>query len=293
LQHERYDLVHVHSQEAGFTARWLARFGGIRTIFYTPQTVDIRQSQWQNLYALLECAIARTTSRIISVTQVDAQRMVSWGIPAEKLSVVPNGIDLSLFENLEDHDQSCRKLSLDPNRPVIMQVGRLNPQKDPEMFVHGAKIIVQACPQAQLVWIGEGSLNNLVKSEIRAVGLQNNIHLLGRIDQAYRFMAAADIVTLTSRWEGLPYSLLEAMACAKPVVSTAVNGCKELVIDGETGFLVDVGDACSWADRVNQLIANQQLAQAMGSAGRLRVETKYSLAEMISQIERAYLSELI
>jgi glycosyltransferase involved in cell wall biosynthesis len=136
-------------------------------------------------------------------------------------------------------------------------------------------------------------LNNLVKSEIRAVGLQNNIHLLGRIDQAYRFMAAADIVTLTSRWEGLPYSLLEAMACAKPVVSTAVNGCKELVIDGETGFLVDVGDACSWADRVNQLIANQQLAQAMGSAGRLRVETKYSLAEMISQIERAYLSELI
>jgi glycosyltransferase involved in cell wall biosynthesis len=235
---------------------------------------------------MLECGIARTTNQIFSVTKVDAERMASWGIPAEKLSVIPNGIDLRLFENLEDHDQSCRRLSLNPNYPVIMQVGRLNPQKDPEMFIKGANIILHACPQAQLVWIGEGPLYNLVKSEVIAFSLQNNIHLLGRIDQAYRYMAAADIVTLTSRWEGLPYSLLEAMACSKPVVSTAVNGCQELVIDGETGFLVGV--RMHQVKQPYQSTDSKPTACSVDGVSRRIYRNEYSLNEMISQIEQIF-----
>ena len=288
---QKYDLVHVHSQEAGVIARGLVYLGGTRRVFYTPQTVDIRVSRWQNVYILLEYIMARLTEQIFSVCQVDADRMVSWGIPEEKVSVIPNGIELSIFNNLEDRYATCRRLGLNPDYPVIMQVGRLNPQKDPEMFLHGARRVLRICPNAQLVWIGEGPLFNHVQSVVKALGLQNNIHLLGRIDQAYRCMVAADVVTLTSRWEGLPYSILEAMACSKPVVSTAVNGCPEVVLNSKTGFLVDVGDASGWADRVLQLLANPQLAKSMGSAGRQHVEENFSLSKMLSQVEQSYIGK--
>ena len=290
LCRERYEIVHVHSQEAGAVARWLAWLGGARKVVYTPQTIDIRQSQWQRLYILLERTLARITNRIFSVNQVDANRLIAWGIPAEKVRVIPNGIDLSLFINLEPRDDACRRLCLNPDRPVIMQVGRLSPQKDPEMFIKGARCVLSGFPQAQLVWIGDGPLFMRVKSEVESSGLQDSIRLLGRIDQAYRCLSAADAVTLTSRWEGLPYSLLEAMACSKPVVATAVNGCPELVIAGQTGYLVGAGDASGWAEAILRLIADPQQAKAMGATGKRLVAEKYSLSGMLSQIEQAYIN---
>ena len=292
LREEKYEIVHVHSQEAGITARWLARLGGSRRIFYTPQTVDIRKDNIKNFYILFERNLARITNRIFSVCRTDSIRMVDWGISKDKVRVIPNGIELTQFESLEDQDIICRRLLLNPDYPIIMQVGRLSPQKDPGMFIKGAYQILQACPDAQFVWIGEGPMFDQIQSEINAEGLQDKIHLSGRIDHAYRLMAAADVVTLTSRWEGLPYTILEAMACSKPVVSTAVNGCPEVVLDGETGYLVGAGDASGWADRVLHLIANPQLARCMGSAGRHRVEEEYSLPLTLSQIEQAY-SELM
>lgn len=290
IRHERYEIVHVHSQEAGVVARWLAWLGRARNVVYTPQTIDIRQSRWHNLYILLERTLARITNRIFSVNQTDANRLISWGIPVEKVRVIPNGIDLSQFVNLEDHDDVCRRLCLNPDRPVIMQVGRLSPQKDPEMFLKGARYVLSSFSQAQLAWIGEGPLFMQVKSEVKSLGLQDNIHLFGRIDQAYRCMSAADAVTLTSRWEGLPYSILEAMACSKPVVATAVNGCPEIVIDGQTGYLVNPGNAVRWAESILHLIADPQQAKSMGAAGKRLVEEKYSLSRMVSQIEQAYVN---
>lgn len=288
LRRERYEIVHVHSQEAGAVARCLAWMGGAKKIVYTPQTIDIRQSQWHNLYILLERTLARITNRVFSVNQTDANRLISWRIPTEKIRVVPNGIDLSQFANLEDRDTVCKRLGLHLDRPVIMQVGRLSPQKDPEMFLKGARYILSSSPQTQLAWIGEGPLHKWVKSEVKSLGFQENIHLPGRIDRAYRCMSAADAVTLTSRWEGLPYSLLEAMACSKPVVATAVNGCAEVVINGQTGYLVDAGDAFGWAESILHLIADPQQAKSMGAAGKRLVEEKYSLSRMLTLIEQAY-----
>jgi glycosyltransferase involved in cell wall biosynthesis len=289
LRQERYEIVHVHSQEAGVLGRCLAWLGRAQKILYTPQTIDIRVSQWRNLYSLLERMLARITNRIFSVNQVDAKRMIKWGIPEEKVRVVPNGIEISQFRKLEDRGDICRRLGLNPDLPVIMQVGRLNPQKDPMMFLRGASYVLSGNSEAQLVWIGEGPLFMKVKSKVESLRMQDKIHLLGRIDQAYRCLAAADVVTSTSRWEGLPYSILEGMACSKPVVSTAVNGCSEAVINGMTGYLVEPGDAVGWAKSVLHLIADPQLAILMGSAGKHLVEEKYSLSKMISQIEQAYI----
>ncbi|NJD60842.1 MAG: glycosyltransferase family 4 protein [Anaerolineae bacterium] len=288
IQQERFEIIHVHSQEAGIIARWLSKVGNAPNIFYTPQTIDIRQRRWHKLYMIFERMFAGITTQIFSVSQVDAARMISWGIPAKKIQVVPNGIDLTQFDNLEARDTICGRLSLRTNRPVILQIGRLSPQKDPLMFLKGAGLIVSGNSEVQLVWIGEGPLYDHVKTEVASLQLQENIFFLGRIEKAYRYIPAADVVTSTSRWEGLPYSILEAMACSKPVVSTAVNGCAEAVIDGSTGYLVDAGDVNGWAESVLRLIAHPDQAKSMGNSGRKLLEEQFTLSRMVTQIEQTY-----
>lgn len=287
---KRYDIVHVHSQEAGVIARCLSWLGRAQKRFYTPQTIDIRQSHWHSLYIILECMLALISTRIFSVNQADAKRMIKWGIPTKKVTVIPNGIELSQYKNLEDRETICRRLGLNPDNPVVMQLGRISHQKNPDMFLSGAIHILSVNTEVQLVWIGEGPLFTQVQSRVESLRLQDKIHLLGRIDQAYHCLVAADVVTSTSRWEGMPYSILEAMACSKPVVSPAVNGCPEIVINGQTGYLVEVGDSIGWANSILYLIANPQQAQLMGSRGRRLVEEKYSLPMMVSQIEHAYIN---
>jgi glycosyltransferase involved in cell wall biosynthesis len=101
-------------------------------------------------------------------------------------------------------------------------------------------------------------------------------------------MAAADVVTLTSRWEGMPYALLEAMAWGRPVVATAVNGCPEVVVDGVTGFLVSPGDPAAWARRVLDLLENPAQAVAFGQHGRRRAEEQFALSQLIARLESLY-----
>jgi glycosyltransferase involved in cell wall biosynthesis len=127
--------------------------------------------------------------------------------------------------------------------------------------------------------VGQGPLRDSIGSRIASLGMRERIRLLGWWDHARRLMVAADIVTLTSRWEGAPYSLLEAMAASRPVVATAVNGCPEIVADRESGYLVPWGDTSAWAAKVLDLLDHPRHAARMGKAGRTRVESLFSIQE--------------
>jgi glycosyltransferase involved in cell wall biosynthesis len=158
-----------------------------------------------------------------------------------------------------------------------MQVARLSAQKNPVAFVDGAGLVAQRHPATQFVMIGQGPLEERVLARIQALGLQEHVHMLGWRDQACLLMAAADVISLTSRWEGAPYSLIEAMAASRPVVATAVNGCPEIVVDQETGYLTPPDDVAAWAAQVSQLLERPQIGKEMGKAARKRAETKFSL----------------
>jgi glycosyltransferase involved in cell wall biosynthesis len=229
-----------------------------------------------------------TTAAIVSVAESDRQRLIGWGIPAHKIVVVPNGIDLSRFQGPVDRGRLRQALGLESDCPLVMQVGRLSAQKDPLAFVEGAWQVLHDYPAAHLAMIGEGPLEQDVQARIGQLGLEGQVHLLGWRDEAHRYMAAADVVTLTSRWEGLPYVLLEAMAWSRPVVATAVNGCPEIVAEGVTGFLTPPGDTAAWAARVIELFQDPARASAMGRRGRERVEELYALPAMVAQIEALY-----
>lgn len=290
IRQQDFDIVHVHSQEAGILGRIVARLAGARVIIYTPQTIDIRRARWHWLYRLIEQALASITNRIIAVNDLDRERLIRWGISPRKVVIIPNGVDLRSFNGPVDPASMRCDLGLDRVRPLVMQVGRLSAQKNPLAFVDGAAQVVRLLPDVQFALIGEGPLRDALAKRIRELGLDGKVHLLGWRDEAFRLMAAADVVTLTSHWEGAPYSLLEAMASSRPVVATAINGCLGIVEDGITGFLVPPDDAEAWVDRVTALLDDPVQAAVMGQQGRKRVEERYTLEEMISHIERLYSS---
>jgi len=282
------DVVHVHSQEAGLVGRIVARLAGAKVVVYTPQTIDIRRANWRWLYAQVERLQAALTDVIISVSDRDRQRLVGWGIPPRKVITLPNGVDLAQFEGPADVQALRAELGLSAEGPVVMQVGRLSAQKDPVVFVDGAALVLERRPGVRFVMLGEGPLMEEVAGRVQERGLEGSLHLLGWRPQAHRYMPAADVVTLTSRWEGTPFVLLEAMAWSRPVVATAVNGCPEVVDDGVTGFLVEAGDTLGWAGRVLDLLEEPARAAEMGCQGRRRVEEKYSLAGITGRLEALY-----
>jgi glycosyltransferase involved in cell wall biosynthesis len=289
IQRRDFDVVHVHSQEAGLPGRVVASMAGSRSVVYTPQVVDIRRVRWHWLYVLIERLLAQITDVIISVSESDRSRMIRWGIPSHRIATIPNGIDLSAFEESVDVGGLRRAMGLEEGRFVVMQVGRLSPQKDPLAFVEGAALVARERPDAQFVLVGEGPLAGVVAERAQVLGLDGSVCLSGWRDEAFRLMAGADVISLTSRWEGMPHVLLEAMACSRPVVSTAVNGCPEVVADGETGFLVPPGDVGSWAERVVDLLNDPARGEEMGRRGRDRVEEQFSLQKMVTRIEDLYL----
>ena len=288
IREEKTNLVHIHSQEMGLTARPMAWLAGARAIFYTPQTIDIRQVRWNWLYIFIERALAQITKCIISVNEVDRSRLLRWGIPAQKVMTIPNGIDVGSIDLKFDRNQLCFTLGIAENTPLVMQVGRLSPQKNPLDFIEGAALVLLELPEVKFILIGEGPLENDVNDLVRERKLEGNIQLVGWLPDASRYMIVADVVTLTSLWEGTPYSLLEAMASSKPVVATSVNGCNEIVADGVTGFLVPRKDPAAWAERVITLLRNPALAATLGRNGRQLVQEKFSVHKMIHQLDRMY-----
>jgi glycosyltransferase involved in cell wall biosynthesis len=281
-------IVHVHSQEAGLVVRLVNRLVGSKAIVYTPQTVDIRQKRYQNVYQFVEKMLAIVTHKIISVNSSDRNRLIQWGIPEHKVVTIPNGIDLSKFNNKVNLESIRQQLGLVGSGPVVMQIGRLTEQKDPLSFVHGAAQIAKLSPNAQFVLLGEGPLRSRLVSFISDYGLEGRIHLAGYHEDAWKFIPVSDVVTLTSRWEGLPYSLMEAMGWAKPIVTTSVNGCSDLVCHVESGFLVAPGDITSWVQHVEYLLHHSDKAQEMGCKGRALLRSRFSLNAMVDQVEALY-----
>jgi glycosyltransferase involved in cell wall biosynthesis len=289
VRREGIDIVHIHSQESGLLGRLLARMAGAATLVYTPQVLDIRQTRWYWLYVLLERALAHITDAIVSVDEPGRTRLLGWGIPPSKLFTIANGIDLARFAEPPPRCDLRRTLGLEQDGPLVMQVARLTVQKDPLAFVEGAAQVVCQRPDVQFALVGDGPLRDVVAGRIRELGLDAHVRLLGWRDEAYGLMPAADVLTLTSQWEGLPHVLLEAMAWSRPVVATAVNGCLDAVVDGETGFLVPLGEPVAWAQRVLDLLDDPAKAARMGRQGRQRVEQCFSQETMIARIETLYL----
>lgn len=292
VMQEQLLIVHFHSQEAALLGRFFAKIAGAKHIFYTPQTIDIRQKRYMRLYTIIEKLSSLFTEKIISVNEADRIRLISWGISPSKVITIYNGIALDTPKSALDRLEARSILGIDPDCPLIMQIGRLSDQKSPVDFIEGAKLIVQTHPNTHFVMIGDGPLLQVVKQKIYDLQLDNNIKVLGSVENASRLIPAADVVTLTSAWEGTPYTILEAMAFAKPVVATSVNGCPEIIDHNHSGFLVSPGDHKNWAYSVIEFIDHPQTAYEFGVRGKQKLEMNFTLPTMIQKTENLYMESI-
>lgn len=288
LHEEEFDIVHVHSQEAGIIVRIISRLAGVKSIVYTPQCTNIRHTNLFRLYREVEKLLSYFTNIIISVSEHDRERIIQWGISPSKVITIHNGIESQRNNVPNDVTAKFQSFGLDAHAPLVMQVGRLSHQKNPLMFIEGASRIINQIPDCQFVLIGDGPLKYEVERYIQDLGIKRKIFCLGWQENANELMAQADIITLTSRWEGLPHVLLEAMLCSKPIVTTQVNGCSELVIHGVTGYVVPTNNVDLWVEYVLDLLQDHKKSTKMGELGNARLKQEFSLQQMISKIEVLY-----
>lgn len=291
LRRRNIGLVHSHdfyTNIFGMAAAYLARVPA--RVASRRETASALRSKPQRIAERWSYALANA---IIGNCDCVGKQLIAEGVPAAKVTIVHNGIDLERFvtDSSTDRDSIAESLGIKSaaSRPVVTLVANLrSPVKDHPTFLRAAALIRAAVPDAVFVIAGEGELAHSLQSLAAQVGLEDSAFFIGRCDQIPNLLAISDVCVLTSKAEGFPNVILEYMASSRPVVTTDVGGAREVVIDGKTGFVVPVGNSAILAGRVIYLLRNTMAAARMGELGRSRVEHHFSSAVQLRKIECVY-----
>ena len=294
---QRPDLVHLHGQFAGGWGRAAARLARVPCLLYTPHATEIRSRHLRSLYALSERALARFCDAIVYVSEANRDAALAQGwVRPDQAVVIPNGVDATGLRRAAEMTGDPRPgLGLKAGTPLVLQAGRLHPQKGPDILLAAARQVISHKPEVVFLLAGDGPQRAALEHASAALRLGASVRILGWREDVPALMAASDVVVLASRWEGLPYALLEAMALARPCVATEVGGCPEAIEPGESGLLVPPEDPAALAEAILALLADRERAQALGQAAAKRVEERFSVhrsvAETVALYERLLAAE--
>lgn len=288
----QFDIVQTSAAKASFYGRLAAKLAGVPLVIFTAHGFVFHDFMHPVLrWALMsmEWFMSRfCTDMVVSVSEADRRYAVERGVvPEDKILTIRNGIDLDVPG--PDRSSARRSLGLDAAAPVLGFVGRLSRQKAPWDFLKAAALVAEEFPKAQLLLVGDGPLRGESERLASELGICGKVRFLGFRDDVATVMAALDIFVLSSLWEGLPFTVLEAMRAAIPVVATSVNGVPEVVLDGKTGWIVPPERHDLLASGILALLRDPATARSMGERGRLRVEQDFSLERMNSELSALYL----
>ena len=293
LQRLRPTIVQSHGARSNVYTRLAARYAGVPIVLSTVHNslFDYEVAGWRRaLYVLAERVTSQLADRIVAVSQAIARDLVHrYRIDAARTVVVHNGIDAWAFRPARDPASVRAELRVPRGRRVVVMAGRMTPQKGWDVLLEAAARLVPARDDLLWLLVGDGPLWPALTRRAGELGVPA-CFVGARADMA-DMLGCADVVVLASRSEGLPFTLLEAMALGKPVVATRVGGVPEVVEDGRSGRLVPAEDAGALAGAVAAVLDAPDRA-AMGARGRARVETAFTLDAMVRGLERVYATEL-
>ena len=207
------------------------------------------------------------------------------GCSPRKIWIIPNGVDVEHFHPRWPNETLRAEWQLPPGAPVAGIVAALRPEKHHELFLESARLVHREMPEAHFLVVGDGPRRAALEGRARDLGLDGAVHFVGTRRDVPEVLSLIDVFVLTSRMEANPVSILEAMACEKPVVAPGVGSIAEVVIDGLTGYVVPPGDASCVARRIADLFAHRDRAETMGRAGREEVIGRWSVARMVRGYE--------
>jgi glycosyltransferase involved in cell wall biosynthesis len=291
LKHD-INLIHSHDYKSDLFAYmlrvWLARR---RLALVSTAHAWVMLGLKGELYRRLDLSLIRRFDHLIAVSHATKREMVEAGIPADLVSVIHNGIDTDAWSPKRVSGTLRQELGLAQAVPIIGYVGRIMPEKDLETWLRAAALVTQRMPQARFVLVGEGKNDGTLgdlKRLANELGIASRTYFVGYRSDLIPVYGAFDLFLLTSRREGLPNSILEAMALGVPVVTTDVAGTKELVVDGETGYVLPQADARGIAHALIGLTENTDVRTRMSHAGRARIEREFSFFNRLRRIETLY-----
>lgn len=285
------DIVHTHSSKAGALGRVGSLLEEVGVRVHTPHTFAfLFNAEFGRVkrafFRGIEVALARRSARVIAVSEGEAETFRNSGVVApEKLRVVRNGIDPSPWARAKPALRS--DLGIPREAPLIVVAGMLHVAKGQDLALRA--LAQPGLERAHLLLLGDGVLRPVLSDLARELGLTERLHMPGWNDDVPGWIAACDLVLLPSRWEAMPYVVLEAMASARPVVATRVDGAREMLVDGEHGALCTVGDVDSIAEGLRRVLqAGSARRVAMGLAARQRLLGMATSERMVKGLLEVY-----
>ncbi len=281
--HKKYDriIIHTHGSKAGVIGRFVS---GTLSFVYSVHTVHgFAISPYINffkrfLYLNAERISSLFGDIIITQSKVHIDRLKEWGMgKSNKLIWIPNSIN---YSKIGTYSRKKRRKTI-----TIGTVANFKPQKNPFMWVKVAKKVLCKYPETEFIYVGDGPLK---KETEKLTGDDNRIKFLGWRKDITEILNNMDIFFLPSKWEGLPRTVLEAMASSLPVVASSVDGTVEAVVESETGYLLNPCNLDGFVERLGELIEDEKKRLKMGSRGRERVEMYFSYDRLINKTLNVY-----
>jgi len=234
----------------------------------------------------LDFEVQRTTDTfLVTVCEGAYLHALGLGVPDNRLFMIPNGVDTRLFGGKDYQNGLHEILGLAASTRLVGFVGRLSPEKGPEVFVRSAATAIAAGTDAHFVLIGEGPMKAMLARMVKHAGLDQRVHFAGPQREMNQLYPGLACVVSSSHSEGMPLAVMEAMASARPVIGTNVGGIAELIEQGETGYLVPAGDSDAIAAHLDTLLSDEELRQRFGRRARDRVMERFPFEQSASRVQ--------
>ncbi|MDH4223768.1 MAG: glycosyltransferase [candidate division Zixibacteria bacterium] len=284
MRKERIKIVHTHLVHASIVGRVAAKLAGVKIILTTRHyAYDPKEKSFMRW---LERRLAVFNMMTIAISKAVRDYLIrKENYDSKKVTLIYNTVDLGLFDL-----NGVKESVTNSDNYLIGSVGRLHPSKGHSILIQSMSTVIREFRKTRLLIIGSGSQRMELENLARELKISEHVTFLGLKSPAevIEIIRDVDLFVLASNWEGFGIAVIEAMALCKPVVVTAVEGLREVIEDGRTGFLVPPGNPHALAERIIYLLKNRDLSVEMGKEGRKRVEALFSLDNMIMKLERLY-----
>lgn len=281
-------VVHTHGYKGDFVGLLAGRLARVPVVgevsgwLFPENDYVIKFYEWLDAQALKRMDVA------IALADYYRRMMEKMGFAPSMVKVIPSGVEPEELRARSGKVDIRQRLGLAEDTPTVGMLTRLSEEKGVDLFIKAMARVVKEHPGARGVIFGTGPEQESLERLARTLGLDDHIVWAGYVEQAMDALLALDVLAQTSRIEALPQTLMEAMVMSRPVVTTAVGGCPELVVDGETGIVAPPGDVEAVARGICRLLDEPALALTMGQRGAERIHQEYTLDRWADRTIRLY-----
>jgi glycosyltransferase involved in cell wall biosynthesis len=283
LKSRAFDVVQTWIFAANTYGRVASRMAGVPVVVVAEMAVDLWKGRADRL---VDRWLSTWCDRLVGNSHAVVEFYQQLGVPEDRLAMIYSATGTSECPEIDREVRS--QLGFEANAPLILFAGRLAEQKKVDDLLKALDLLQYVQPNARTVIAGDGPLRERLLATAHDYHLDDHVRFLGHREDVPRLMAAADLIVLPSSYEGMPNVVLEAMQFRKPVVATAAPGTTEVVVDGQTGLLVPIGNPPLLARAIRDVIRDPALARRLGEAGRDRVDTCFRAETMVAQFANLY-----